>query len=81
MAKSAPISCETAQKSQGRACGESSRIRLAKAGHPFAQAGLHHLVERAPSLDGRIDGQTALYTPDTLQQLHTLNPRGKSHVR
>ena len=29
---------------------------LAEAGHPFAQAGLRHLVERVPLFDGHIGG-------------------------
>ena len=36
---------------------------LAEAGHPFAQAGLRHLVERVPLFDGHIGGQAALYAP------------------
>ena len=36
---------------------------LAEAGRPFAQAGLRHLVERAPLFGGHIGGQAALYAP------------------
>ena len=38
-------------------------VLLAEAGHPFAQAGLRHLVERVLLFDGHIGGKATLYAP------------------